>query len=160
MRMIKVTEPVVRLAGVKTMGVIGDPGCEGLGTYNMKVYAGALEACGQDDMTLIVGDLVPAGTRHYYQVFRDMTEALAGNDVYSLRGNHDTGDYTDYFGRKNYALLAESFAVVVLDNAARTFEEEGLALLSQVLSMEEVRQVIIAFHIPVPNHFIQNSVSR
>ena len=159
MRMIKVTEPVVRLAGVKTMGVIGDPGCEGLGTYNMKVYAGALEACSQDDMTLIVGDLVPAGTRHYYQVFRDMTEALAGNDVYSLRGNHDTGDYTDYFGRKNYALLAESFAVVVLDNAARTFEEEGLALLSQVLSMEEVRQVIIAFHIPVPNHFIQNSVS-
>ena len=159
-RMIKVTEPVVRLAGVRTMGVIGDPGCEGLGTYNMKVYAGALEESSQDDITLIVGDLVPAGTRHYYQVFQDMTEALAGNAVYSLRGNHDTGDYTDYFGQKNYALLAEDFAVVVLDNAVRAFEEEGLALLSQVLSMEEVGQVIIAFHIPVPNHFIRNSVSE
>lgn len=159
-RMIKVTEPVIRLEGVQTLGVIGDPGCEGLGTYNMKVYAGALEECSRDDITLIVGDLVPAGTRHYYQVFQEMTEALAEKDVYSLRGNHDTGDYTDYFGLKNYALLTDSFAVVVLDNAVRAFEEEGLALLAQVLAMEEVRQVIIAFHIPVPNHFIPNSVSE
>ncbi|MCI8578751.1 MAG: rubrerythrin family protein [Lachnospiraceae bacterium] len=158
-RMVKVTEPVIRLAGMNTMGVIGDPGCEGLGTYNMKVYAGALEESSRDDITLIVGDLVPAGTNHYYQVFQEMTEALAGNDVYSLRGNHDTGAYTDHFGLKNYALLLDSFAVVVLDNAVRAFEEEGLLLLSRVLAMDEVQQVIIAFHIPVPNHFIQNSVS-
>ena len=158
-RMVKVTEPVIRLAGMNTMGVIGDPGCEGLGTYNMKVYAGALEESSRDDITLIVGDLVPAGTNHYYQVFQEMTEALAGNDVYSLRGNHDTGAYTEHFGLKNYALLLDSFAVVVLDNAVRAFEEEGLLLLSRVLAMDEVQQVIIAFHIPVPNHFIQNSVS-
>ena len=66
----------------------------------------------------------------------------------------------DYFGRKNYALLAKEFSVVVLDNAMRAFEEEGLELLKQVLAMEEVQQVIIAFHIPVPNHFIRNSVSE
>ena len=47
--------------------MIGDPGCEGLGTYNMKVYAGALEESGQADMTLIVGDLVPTGTKAYYE---------------------------------------------------------------------------------------------
>ena len=80
---------------------------------------------------------MPAGTRRYYQTIQDMTEILAGNDVYSLRGNHDTGEYSEYFGLKNYALLAEKFAVVVLDNAMRTFDEEGLTLLSQVLSMEE-----------------------
>ena len=83
-----------------------------------------------------------------------------GNAVYALRGNHDTGEYTGYLGRKNYALLADGFAVVVLDNAARTFEEEGLTLLSKVLAMEEVGQVIVAFHIPVPNHFILNCVSE
>ncbi len=159
-KMVKVTEPVLRLPDVHSIGVIGDPGCEGLGTYHMKVYAGALEESSRDDITLVVGDLVPAGTGHHYRMIENITEALAGNPVYALRGNHDTGAYTDHFGRKNYALLAENFALVVLDNARRTFEEEGLKLLSRVLSMEEVRQVIVAFHIPVPNHFILNSVSQ
>lgn len=158
-RMIKVQEPVIRLNGVHSVGVIGDPGCEGLGTYNMKVYAGALEESGRDDITLIAGDLVPAGTEHYYQMIQEMTEALAGNDVYTLRGNHDTGAYSEYFGLKNYALLAEHFAVIVLDNAFRTFEEEGLSLLKEVLKRKDVQQAVIAFHIPVPNHFILNCVS-
>lgn len=159
-RIVKVQEPIVRLENVHSMGVIGDPGCEGLGTYNMKVYAGALEESGKDDITLIVGDLVPAGTGRHYRMMRDLTEALAGNDVYALRGNHDTGAYSEYFGAKNYALLADDFTVIALDNAARSFEEEGLALLKQVLARPEVRRAVIAFHIPVPNHFIQNCVSE
>ena len=159
-KLVQVLEPIVRLKNVHSMGVIGDPGCEGLGTYNMKVYAGALEESSRDDITLIVGDLVPAGTDHHYRTIQDLTEALAGNPVYCLRGNHDTGAYSDYFGLKNYALLTDDFAVIVLDNAVRSFEEEGLSLLRQVLSMEEVEQAVIAFHIPVPNHFIQNCVSE
>lgn len=159
MKMVKVEDQIIRLEGVRSLGVIGDPGCEGLGTYNMKVYAGALEESATDDITLIVGDLVPAGTKAYYQMIQEMTEVLAQNPVYVLRGNHDTGDYGGYFGQKNYALLADEFAVVAIDNAFRTFEEEGLVLLTRVLAMEEVRRVIIAFHIPVPNHFIQNCVS-
>lgn len=159
-KMMKVTDQITRLCGVASMGVIGDPGCEGLGTYNMKVYAGALEESGKDDITLIAGDLVPEGTNHYYQAIQEMTEVLAGNDVYCLRGNHDTGAYTDYFGLKNYALLTDCFAVVVLDNAARSFEDEGLALLSQVLARDDVERAVVAFHIPVPNHFIRNCVSE
>lgn len=159
-KLVKVQEQVVRLPGVHSVGVIGDPGCEGLGTYNMKVYAGALEETARDDITLIAGDLVPAGTKHYYSLIREMTQVLAENPVYALRGNHDTGAYSDHFGQKNYALLADAFAVVVLDNAARSFEEEGLALLKKVLAMDEVAQVIVAFHIPVPNHFILNCVSE
>lgn len=159
-KLVQVLEPIVRLKNVHSMGVIGDPGCEGLGTYNMKVYAGALEESSRDDITLIVGDLVPAGTEHHYRTIQDLTEVLAGNPVYCLRGNHDTGAYSDYFGLKNYALLTDDFAVIVLDNAVRSFEEEGLSLLRQVLSMEEVEQAVIAFHIPVPNHFIQNCVSE
>ena len=159
-KMIRVTEPVTRIGQVYSMGVIGDPGCEGLGTYNMKVYAGALEESGKDDITLIAGDLVPAGTKHHYQMIQEMTEILAENEVYTLRGNHDTGAYMEYFGLKNYALLADEFAVIVMDNAVRSFEEEGLLLLKQVLSMEEVTRAILAFHIPVLNHFIQNCVSE
>ena len=156
----KVMQPILQLPHVKSLGVIGDPGCEGLGTYNMKVYAGALEKSAEDDITLIAGDLVPIGNAHYYGSINELTESIAHNDIYVLRGNHDTGEYTEYYGRKNYALIARDFSVVVMDNAMRTFEEEGLELLKQVLEMEEVRQVIVAFHIPVPNHFIRNSVSE
>ena len=159
-KMVKIEEPIVRLAGVHSIGVIGDPGCEGLGTYNMKVFAGALEESGKSDITIIAGDLVPAGTRRHYEQIQEMTEALAKNPVYCLRGNHDTGAYTEYFGEKNYGLLTDKFAVVILDNALRTFEAEGLKLLARILSMEEVYQVIIGFHIPVPNHFIPNCVSE
>lgn len=156
----KIMQPILQLPHVKSMGVIGDPGCEGLGTYNMKVYAGALEKSAEDDITLIAGDLVPIGNAHYYRSINELTESIAHNDIYVLRGNHDTGEYTEYYGRKNYALITKDFSVVVLDNAMRTFEEEGLELLKQVLEMEEVRQVIVVFHIPVPNHFIRNSVSE
>ena len=52
----KVNAPILRVGGVRSFGVIGDPGCDGLGTYNMKVYAGALEESARDDMTLVVGD--------------------------------------------------------------------------------------------------------
>ena len=160
MKIQKVMQPILHLPDVKSLGVIGDPGCEGLGTYNMKVYAGALEKSAEDDITLIAGDLVPIGNAHYYGSINELTESIAHNDIYVLRGNHDTGEYTEYYGRKNYALITKDFSVVVLDNAMRTFEEEGLELLKQVLEMEEVRQVIVAFHIPVPNHFIRNSVSE
>ena len=156
----KIDRPLIHLPRVSSMGVIGDPGCEGLGTYNMKVYAGVLEKSAKDDITLIAGDMVPIGNEHYYEEISSLTEAIAQNDIYVLRGNHDTGVYTEYFGKKNYALLADGFSVVVLDNAMRSFEEEGLVLLKEVLAMEEVSQVIVAFHIPLPNHYIRNSVSE
>lgn len=156
----KIEDSIVYLPGVRSVGVIGDPGCDGLGTYNMKVYAGTLEKSGRDDITLVVGDLVPEGSETYYKMFTSLTEEVAHNDVYVLRGNHDTGTYRDYFGRQNYALILEDFSIVVLDNALRTFEKEGLELLRQVLDMEEIKNIVIAFHIPVPNHFISNSVSE
>lgn len=159
-RLQKVQESIIYLPGGHSVGVIGDPGCEGLGTYNMKVYAGTLEESAKDDITLIAGDLVPIGNDHYYEAITSLTEGIAENDVYVLRGNHDTGTYEEYFGKKNYALIMERFAVIVLDNAMRTFEEEGLELVKKVLAMEEVRQAVLAFHIPGPNHFIQNSVSE
>ena len=159
-RIQTVSQTLIRLPQVRSFGVIGDPGCDGLGTYNMKVYAGALEESAKDDITLIAGDLVPIGTRRYYEMVNQLTEIVAENDIYVLRGNHDTGAYEEYYGFSNYGILADGFAVIVLDNAQRKFEEEGLALLSEILAMEEVTQAVIAFHIPVPNRFIRNSVSE
>ncbi len=156
----KVTERILRLPEVKSFGVIGDPGCEGLGIYNMKVYAGALEESSKDDITLIAGDLVPAGNHQFYRAISLITEEIAENDVYVLRGNHDTGEYEEYFGFHNYAIIADGFAIIVVDNAMRAFENTGLALVREVLAMEDVERAVLAFHIPVPNHFIRNSVSE
>jgi len=147
------------LHGVNSVGIIGDPGCEGLGTYNMKVYAGSLEETAKDDITLVVGDLVPIGTEHYYSMIKGITETIAENDVYVLRGNHDTGEYDNHFGKKNYAIITDNFAIIIIDNAIRKFDAEGLSLVSEVLSKDDVKQAIIAYHIPAPNHFIKNSVS-
>ena len=130
-----ISNKITRLKDVHSIGVIGDPGCEGLGTYNMKVYAGALKESAKDDITLIAGDLVPVGKEHYYKMIQDITETTAENPVYVLRGNHDTGEYETYFGQKNYALLTEDFALIVLDNALRKFDEEGLSLLGEVLAL-------------------------
>lgn len=156
----KIEDEIIYVNGATTFSVIGDPGCEGLGTYNMKVYAGALEASANSDFTLVVGDMVPDGKKHYYEEIQEITEAIAKKPLYVLRGNHDTGDYEQYFGRHNYAILTDDFAVIAIDNAMRTFEEEGLSLVKCVLAMEQVKQVVISFHIPVPNHFIQNCVSK
>ena len=156
----KINQSIIRLPGVHSIGIIGDPGCDGLGTYNMKVYAGVLEKSAKDDITMVIGDLVPEGTSTYYNTICSLTETVAENDIYVLRGNHDTGTYKEYFGLHNYALLLEDYAVIVLDNALRTFEEEGLILLKEVLDMDEVKQAVITFHIPVPNNFILNCVTE
>ena len=156
----KVIEPMIWQQDIQTFSVIGDPGCEGLGTYNMKIYAGALEKSAKSDFTLIVGDMVPDGSKKYYNEIQEITELIAHNPVYVLRGNHDTGDYEKHFGRHNYAIIAKDFAVIAIDNAMRTFEEEGLELIKQVLAMEEVKNVVLSFNIPVPNHFIENCVSE
>nr|WP_243108426.1 ferritin family protein [Maliibacterium massiliense] len=156
----RIETPIVPIGEARTFSVIGDPGCEGLGTAMMRVYANALETARADDFTFVVGDLVPVGSNQHYQSVCQLTDAVAGNDVYVLRGNHDTGAYERYFGLRNYALAGAHFTLVVLDNAMRTFEQAGLDLLAQVLADPACRCVAIAFHVPLPNRFTGNAVSE
>lgn len=159
-RIRKISEKIVRIPPFTSFAAIGDPGCEGLGAYNLNVYAGALKESAKDDFAVVLGDLVPTGTRHFYDIFRSVTETVAEKDVYVLRGNHDTGEYPQYFGRSNYAVLSGNTAIIALDNAARVFAEEGLSLVREVLAMGQVEQAVIAFHIPAPNRITGNSVSE
>lgn len=156
----KVTTQIIRKPGVRSFSVIGDPGCEGLGTSMMQVYCNALQTASSDDFILVAGDLVPVGSARHYQKVCSLTNAIAQKDVYVLRGNHDTGAYSDFFGLQDYTLITDDFTIVVVDNALRTFSEEGLRLLGEVLAMDECQNVVVAFHIPLPNHFIRNSVTE
>lgn len=156
----KIHQEIVDLGAVKSFSIIGDPGCEGLGTTMMEVYAHALATSAIDEFILVVGDFVPEGTARFYKAITGLTNAIAENPVYALRGNHDTGEYDDYFGLHNYALKTQDFTIVVLDNALRKFEPDGLALLERILSDDTVKNVIIAFHIPIPNNYTKNAVKQ
>lgn len=156
---VRISDKIVHIPKIKSIGIIGDPGCDGLGTYNMKVYCGALESCANTDLIFVVGDLVPTGVDFFYNMIGEITDAVSEKPVFVLRGNHDTGNYDKFFGRSEYALIFGDVAIVVLDNAERKFCDEGLELLSEIVAMPDVKRVIITFHIPIPNNFTGNSVS-
>jgi rubrerythrin/predicted phosphodiesterase len=156
----KIQQEINDIGTAQSFTIIGDPGCEGLGTTMMEVYAHALAISASTKFTLVVGDFVPQGTDRFYRDVTELTNIIAQNPVYALRGNHDTGEYDAHFGRHNYALIGKYFTVVVLDNALRKFEPEGLELLQKVLARPDVVNVVVAFHIPLPNHYTKNSVSQ
>lgn len=156
----KIDMPIINRPDFTTFSLIGDPGCEGLGTVMMQTYAAALQESGADDFILIAGDLVPVGEKSHYKMICELTNTVADKDVFVLRGNHDTGDYNSVFGLYDYAIKGENFTIVVIDNAFRTFSQEGLDLLEEVLKKEECKNVVIAFHIPLPNNFTCNAVSE
>ena len=156
----KIQQEINDIGSAQSFTIIGDPGCEGLGTTMMEVYAHALVAGAVSDFTMVIGDFVPQGTDRFYRDVTELTSTIAQNRVYALRGNHDTGEYDAHFGRHNYALIGKYFSVVVLDNALRKFENEGLELLQKVLARPDVINVVVAFHIPLPNHYTKNSVGQ
>lgn len=140
----------------RSLCIIGDPGCDGLSSYSMRVYEEALRCARPDELTLVAGDLVPAGEASYYETFRQVTDTFARGEVLVLRGNHDTGAYTDAFGSETYAVDCDGFTLIVLDNSARLFTEASLQLLRDVLPT--VKRAVVAFHIPLPNPVCGNSV--
>lgn len=144
--------------GCRSLCIVGDPGCDGLSSYSMRVYEEALRCARPDELTLVAGDLVPDGERPFYETVRRVTDGFAVGEVLVLRGNHDTGAYRDAFGLEAYAADCNGFTLIVLDNSGRTFTQESLDLLREVLPT--VKRAVVAFHIPLPNPVCGNSVSE
>ena len=159
MKIQKVTDENLFRNDMHSLAIIGDPGCEGLGTVMMQTYANALTEASKEDAVLVVGDFVPEGRPDFYSDVCSITEIISKKDVYALRGNHDTGDYDNYFGLHSYAVEGPLFTLVVIDNAMRVFEPQGLQLLKNELEKDSVQNVALAFLIPVPNHYTANAVS-
>ena len=148
-----------QIEGVRSFSFIGDPGCDGLGTEIMSIFHLALhKAAG--DIALVGGDIVPNGSRHFYEDVVGMAGGAAEKPVYMLCGNHDTDDYANYFGEKNYYICSESLLLIVLDNSKRCFSEDTLHVLERALKENICDTVVIAFHIPPPNRVTANAVSR
>lgn len=157
-RLIKASDTTYLDRDLVKINFIGDPGCDGLGAGIMSVFARALTA-DSADISLIVGDMVPFGSRQIYQNFTDFTNSMAGNPVYTLKGNHDTEFFTEFFGSPNYAIVANNLLIVVLDNAARVFTPEALVFSRKILNEVSRENIIFAFHYPPPNPKASNSIN-
>ena len=145
--------------GLKSFSFIGDPGCDGLGAEIMSIFHLALSNS-SGDIVLIGGDVVPNGTKHFYEIVSEIIEGATEKPVYVLCGNHDTAFYEQYFGEKDYYICSDDLLLIVLDNSKRVFSEHTLELLSQALSKDTRDNIVITFHIPPPNSVTGNSVSR
>ena len=154
--MQKITNTSNKLDNIAGFTFIGDPGCDGLGVEIMSIFNAAChEAAG--DFLLIGGDIVPNGTNRFYQNMVEMTGKSISKPIYMLAGNHDTMDYENFFGKKNYYLYDENLLLVVLDDSKRVFAEESLEMLKEALENDR-DNIILAFHIPPPNKVCANSI--
>lgn len=155
---IKVDKPINEIAPFKSVTIIGDPGCDGLGAGTMSVFAKALTAL-KSDFTLVVGDIVHRGIEPLYASVKQFVDSVAINPVYMLCGNHDTTHYDTYFGLRNYLLHNKDVLFVVLDNSTRCFSEETLHFLEKSLQDYERRNIVLFFHYPAPNSVCSNGIN-
>ena len=96
-------EKVNYIKDMRSFSFIGDPGCDGLGAEIMTIFNLALgRATG--NAVLIGGDIVPNGTKHFYENVMEMIDNSVRKPVFMLRGNHDADDYAyeTFFGEKDY----------------------------------------------------------
>lgn len=142
----------------EVINIIGDPGCDGLGAGIMSVFARALAGF-PADFSIIVGDMVPYGSRDVYANFTGFVNTLARHPVFTLKGNHDTDFFNESFGSANYALTSGSTLLISLDNTGRCFTTEALDFCRRTLAEIQCEDIIFLFHYPPPNPVASNSIN-
>ena len=71
------------VAGMSSFSFIGDPGCDGLGAEIMSIFHLAL-AHAAGDIVLIGGDIVPNGSKHFYENVTELIDSATEKPVYML----------------------------------------------------------------------------
>jgi rubrerythrin/Icc-related predicted phosphoesterase len=154
----KIKSRVVEVEDFNEFAVIGDPGCDGLGAEIMSVFSKGLEAASGTDFTLILGDIVPFGSKNFYRNVSEFISLSAKKPVFALCGNHDTEFYEDFFGSASYAIADGKTLIVILDNSKRKVSEESLDVLRFALGRYPGRNIVLAMHIPPPNRISPNAI--
>lgn len=155
----KIDRMVVELEDFQSFSIMGDPGCDGLGAEIMSVFLDILYNARETDFSLVLGDMVPFGSKIFYANASDFINMSAGIPVFMLRGNHDTVFYGDYFGNTDYAIADGRTLIVVLDDAERRVSEKSLELLRYALEKYPRPNIILSMHIPPPNRVSSNSLN-
>jgi rubrerythrin len=123
------------------------------------VFSDLLGASAETDFSLVLGDVVPFGSKVFYNNIADFINGSAGKPVFLVCGNHDTNFYTDYFGNRDYAIVGKRTVIIILDNSKRVISPESLELLDYVLGQYVRPDIVLAMHIPPPNRVSSNAIS-
>jgi rubrerythrin len=155
----KIGQAVIEIEDFRSFSALGDPGCDGLGAEIMAVFADLLFEAAGTDFTLILGDIVPFGSKLFYDNVVDLINVTAKTPVFALCGNHDTDFYAGHFGSADYAIADSRTLIIALDNSKRVIHAESIAFLRKTLEDYQRPNVVLAMHIPPPNAISGNSIS-
>lgn len=157
MSLLKVESRIQEIADFDSFTVFGDPGCDGLGADIMSTFAKALTTA-DSDFGIIIGDLVPVGTEEKYEKIKEFVDIVSERTFYPVFGNHDSDEYLNYFGLRNYALVSSSVLFLILDNSKKEFTSEALNFLREILGKIQRENIVLIFHVPPPNRISSNSM--
>ncbi|MDR3336641.1 MAG: metallophosphoesterase [Treponema sp.] len=155
----KIQRQIIEIDDFLSFSVMGDPGCDGLGAEILSIFLELLNEASETDFTLVLGDVVPFGLKHFYSNMADFMNMSSAIPVFMLRGNHDTGYYRDFFGNPDYAIADGRTLIVALDDAERKISEQTLEFLNYVLEKYPRPNIVLSMHIPPPNRVSTNSLA-
>ncbi|MCC8189424.1 MAG: metallophosphoesterase [Planctomycetes bacterium] len=156
-----IVKPISRLIqelDARSFTVIGCPGADGQGPEALEVFGQALTGA-RGDFIIVPGDVAPVGGDPYYSAIAAFINRTTDKPVHVLPGGLDGPGFEKHFGFGNRAILAEDFALILLDNSGRAFSDGTLAFLRDTLAIVDSRTIIVAFHLPPPNRFTGDSLT-
>ncbi len=154
----KPVSPLIQELDAKSFTVIGSPCSDGYGANALQNFQHALSGA-KGDFIAILGDISPLGRDPYYLRIARFIDRYSERPVHVMRGNHDGPDFSAYFGHADRAIIADEFAVIMLDNSERRFSDETLRFFWETMALSEKRPIILSFHIPPPNRISGDSLS-
>jgi 3',5'-cyclic AMP phosphodiesterase CpdA len=148
----RVEQPEIRLKGVRDIVFLGDVGCTPFVQANEEVFGKILEIAA--DIFVVLGDITFLGDSDEFEQIIGFCKGRAPAPVFSLCGNHDLGNYSEFLGRATYALILDSHVIVALDNSKGRFLDESLKFLTETLKRHADKRFVITFHIPPPTDLL------
>jgi predicted phosphodiesterase len=143
---------------LKSFVACGDPGCDGLSPESIFVFEQILEK--NAELTAVVGDLVATGNDFLYEKLIKIMGDHFETPIYLVPGNHDTGDYANYFGKKNYYLKYQNILLLFIDSSMGKFTEDALNLVKGALAEFEDIPVAIFTHYPIITGGLENGIHK
>lgn len=150
---------IIQELDASSFTAIGSPGSDGHGGEALQTFAQAL-AGAKGDFVVVLGDVAPLGRDPYYENIANFIDNTSLKPVYVMPGNHDGPDYDSYFGCADRAIFTSTFTLIMLDNSRRRFSDETLTFLRDTLALADSPNVVVAFHVPPPNRFSGNSLTK
>ena len=143
-----VDDSEILLPKIKNMIFLGDVACTCFLEPSRKVVSRILEM--ETDLFLILGDISLLGEKEEFEEIIEFCNSRATAPIFSLRGNHDGRNFSQFLGLRTYALILDQFVVLALDNAMGVFEQDSLTFTEQMLKKHPEKRFVVTFHIPPP----------